>query len=307
MADFRRLPNLAALRAFEAAARHQNFSRAAEELHLTHSAISHQVRALEEELGVALFNRHGKRIAVTPAGQQFAAVLRKSLTDIAAAAEVLQADAKHQKLTISALTSFASRWLAPRLGKFIDQHPDIEVVLQASNQLTDMAQGQVDIGIRFGNGHYPGLSVDKLMDDYFYPVASPRYNGGKLPTAASGLRGCALLRSQEEPWLPWLRAAGADVPEPSGGLVYQDSSLLVRSAAAGDGIALARHVIAMQDIAAGDLVRLFDVAVLCRFTYYMVCLPHALQRPQISAFRTWLLDEVAAFTPPSGCVTGYFI
>jgi LysR family glycine cleavage system transcriptional activator len=121
MADLRRLPNLAALRAFEAAARHQNFSRAAEEIHVTHGAISHQVRALEEELGVELFTRHGKRLTVTVDGERFAATLRRALTDIAVAAEALKAGAQQKRLTVTALPSFAARWLAPRLGRYIEQ------------------------------------------------------------------------------------------------------------------------------------------------------------------------------------------
>lgn len=293
MADLRRLPNLAALRAFEAAARHENFSRAAEEIHVTHGAISHQVRALEEELGVALFARHGKRIAITPEGERFAATLRKALMEIASAAAILQADARQTKLTVTALPSFAARWLSPRLGSFIEQYPDMEVMLQSSNHLTDFVRESVDIGIRFGRGFYPGLEVEKIMDDCYYPVASPRFNGGKLPRTPQKLAQSPLLRCEEEPWRPWFRAAGVDAPEPTGGLVFQDSSMLVRAAVEGHGIALARHAIADSDIKSGNLVRLFDVAIPCLQSYYLVCPPEALKKPQVQAFRSWLLAEVA--------------
>lgn len=297
MADFRRLPNLAALRAFEAAARHGNFSRAAEEIHVTHGAISHSVRALEEELGVALFARHGKRIAITPEGERFAVTLRKALTEIAAAAATLQAEGKQSKLTVTALPSFAARWLAPRLGNFIEQHPDLEVMLQSSNHLTDFVRESVDIGIRFGRGNYPGLAVEKIMDDYYYPVASPRFNGGKLPRTPEKLSKHPLLRCEMEPWTPWYRAAGLDLLEPTRGLMFQDSSMLVRAAVEGHGIALARHSIAASDIETGVLVRLFDVAVKCPESYFLVCLPEALKKPQVQAFRTWLLGEVARLDP----------
>lgn len=293
MADLRRLPNLAALRAFEAAARHENFSRAAEEIHVTHGAISHQVRALEEELGVALFARHGKRIAITPEGERFAATLRRALGDIAAAAAALRDGGKQQRLTITALPSFAARWLSPRLGHFIEQHPELEVMLQSSSHLTDFVRESVDVGIRFGRGNYAGLASEKLMDDYYYPVASPRFNGGKLPKSPARLARGMLLRCEGEPWTPWFRAAGLDFPEPTGGLVFQDSSMLVRAAAEGHGIALARHVIAMTELASGELVRLFDVAVTCPHSYYLVCPPEALHKPQVQAFRRWLFDEVA--------------
>lgn len=292
MADLRRLPNLAALRAFEAAARHENFSRAADEIHVTHGAISHQVRALEEELGVALFTRHGKRIAITAEGERFAVTLRKALTEIAVAAATLKADAKQKRLTVTALPSLAARWLSPRLGRFIEQYPDLELMLQSSGHLTDFVRESVDIGIRFGKGNYPGLSVEKLMDDYYYPVASPRFNGGKLPQTPQHLAHQMLLRCEMEPWTPWFRAAGLDTLEPTGGLVFQDASMLVRAAAEGHGIALARHAIAAADIASGELVRLFDVAFKCPQSYYLVCPPEALKKPQVQAFRNWLREEV---------------
>jgi LysR family glycine cleavage system transcriptional activator len=292
MADLRRLPNLAALRAFEAAARHENFSRAAEEIHVTHGAISHQVRALEQELGVMLFARHGKRIAITPEGERFAATLRKALTDIAAAAVALQADAQQKRLTITALPSFAARWLSPRLGWFIEQHPELEVMLQSSGHLTDFVRESVDVGIRFGRGNYPGLSVEKVMDDFYYPVASPRFNRGKLPRTPQKLERGMLLRCDGEPWTPWFRAAGLDLPEPTGGLVFQDSSMLVRAAAEGHGIALARHAIVTTELRSGELVRLFDIAVECPQSYYLVCPPASLRKPQVQAFRKWLFDEI---------------
>lgn len=293
MADLRRLPNLAALRAFEAAARHENFSRAAEEIHVTHGAISHQVRALEEELSVPLFVRHGKRIAITSQGERFAATIRKALGDIAAAATALKSESGHQRLTITALPSIAARWLSPRLGKFIDQHPELEVMLQSSNQLTDFVRESVDIGIRFGRGKYPGLVSEKLMGDRYYPVASPRFNGGKLPRTPRKMAECPLLRSEGEPWTPWFRAAGLDLLEPVGGLVFQDSSMLVRAAAEGNGIALARHVVVMGDLASGELVRLFDIAIPCPESYYLVYPPESRNKPQVQAFRKWLLEEVA--------------
>ncbi len=175
------LPNFAALRAFEAAARHGNFSRAAEELHLTHGAISHQVRALEEQLGVALFIRNGRHVKVSEAGARFAQVLGRAFADMAEAADALRQSGQRKRLTVSSIPSFAARWLAPRLGGFIDQNPDTEVFLQSSGQLQDLVRDGVDVGIRFGRGHYPGLLAERLMGDVYYPVVSPHYRGGALP------------------------------------------------------------------------------------------------------------------------------
>jgi LysR family glycine cleavage system transcriptional activator len=200
----RRLPNFSALRAFEAAARHENFSRAAEELHLTHGAISHQVRGLEEELGRPLFVRHGRQVKITSDGLKFAQFLGKAFADIAAATDAMRAASISQRLTITSIPSFAARWLAPRLGKFIELHPDIEVVLQSSGVLQDLAREGIDVGIRFGRGNYPGMVVLRLMGDVYYPVVSPHYRGGQLPATpedlastrcyarwSCGRRGCA--------------------------------------------------------------------------------------------------------------------
>jgi LysR family glycine cleavage system transcriptional activator len=293
MYDFRRLPNLAALRAFEAAARHQNFSRASQEIHVTHGAISHQVRQLEEELGVQLFARHGKRIAITADGEVFAVAIRDALQDIADAAQQLQSRNKQKRLGITSLSSFAARWLSPRMGRFIELHPDLEVSLESSNHIVDFAQGAIDVAIRFGLGSYPGLVSEHLMDDIYYPVVSPHFNGGKLPRTPRELVDThALLRCEAEPWEPWFRAAGLDDPEPSGGLIFQDSSMLARAAVEGHGIALVRHQIGQPDLASGALLRLFEISVPCPNSYYLVYPANVMAKPQAKAFRDWLMGEV---------------
>jgi LysR family glycine cleavage system transcriptional activator len=166
-------------------------------------------------------------------------------------------------------------------------------MLQSSGHLTDFVRESVDIGIRFGRGNYPGLVVEKLLDDYYYPVVSPRFNGGKLPRTPAEMVHSPLLRCEGEPWTPWFREAGLDLLEPTGGLVFQDSSMLIRAAAEGHGIALARHAVAMTDIASGDVVRLFDIAAKCSLSYFLVCPQESLAKPQVQAFRQWMRDEVA--------------
>jgi LysR family glycine cleavage system transcriptional activator len=300
MSDFRRLPNLTALRAFEAAARHQNFSRAADELHVTHGAISHQVRALEEDLGVTLFHRNGKRITVTDGGEQFAAAIRKALVDMLMAAETVKAGAGHQRLTITSLPSFAARWLSPRLGKFIELHPEIELMLQSSAHNVNFSREPIDLAIRFGSAHYPGEVEELVMDDFYYPVVSPKFNRGRLPRTPSELKLKMLLRSDQEPWMPWFQAAHLSLPEPTGGIVFEDASMAARAAIEGHGIALARHAIVSTDIEAGQLVRLFDISVRSPSSYHLVCLPEALKKPQVQAFRAWLYAEVKSFLKTSG-------
>ncbi len=297
MADFRQLPQLSALRAFEAAARLESFSRAAEEIHVTPGAISHQIRALEEELGLQLFARNGKRITITPGGRDFAQVIRRALNEIADAAELLQEVRQQQRLVISATTSFASRWLASRLWKFIDRHPAIEVALQSSSHVSNLAREGIDVGLRFGAGVYPGLHTEKLMEDYYYPVVSPRYRQGQLPTSPQQLPEHTLLRMDDlrESWRPWFALAGLALPEPVGGLITEDSSLTLRAAAEGNGIALTRHSIASQEIAAGELVRLFDIVWKADWAYYFCCTPAAANKPQVQLFRDWIREEITLF------------
>ncbi|MGO4381282.1 transcriptional regulator GcvA [Pseudoduganella sp. RAF53_2] len=297
MSELPRLPNFSALRAFEAAARHENFSRAAEELCLTHGAISHQVRALEEELGVVLFIRNGRQVRVTPDGKRFAEAIARAVDDIARAAETLRpAENSIQRLTVTSIPSFAARWLAPRLGAFIEQHPDIEVSLQASSQLQDLVREGIDVGIRFGQGRYPGLVSERLMGEIYYPVVSPHYRHGSLPVEPRDLANAVLLRS-DEPWMPWFKAAKLPLAEPSGGVLYEDLSMLIRSAVDGDGVALVRHVVAMQEIASGQLIRLFDITAPCPENYYLVSPQGAYGKPQVRAFRDWLKAEIAKAQP----------
>jgi len=299
MTPLQRLPNLTALRAFEAAARHQNFSRAAQEIHVTHGAISHQVRALESDLGVALFTRTGKRLCITPQGARFAQSVRNALHDIATATQLLRADTQQKRLTVSCIPSFAARWLAPRLGRFMDVNPDTELVLQASGQLHDLERDAIDVGIRFGTGSYPGMAVERLMGDSYYPVVSPHFDGGNIPTQLTQIKGARLLLS-DEPWAPWFKAAGLTLSEPTGGVRYQDMSLLIRAALDGEGIALVRHAVTEQELAQGGLVRLFDVAVKSENDYYLASPPSAMQKPQVMAFRGWLLQEVQRFQRQAG-------
>lgn len=290
-----RLPVLSALRAFEAAARHESFSRAATELFVTHGAVSHQVRALEEELGTPLFDRNGKRVILTPAGRLYAERVREAMWQIVDATRALQEGNRDKKLTISTMPSFAARWLTPRIGPFIEQHPELDVELMSSNKLVDFSREDVDIALRMGGGDYPGLYVERLLDDVFFPVCSPGLLGGKLPATPADMAGMPLLRGEGDPWKPWFEAAGLDWAEPRKGLLLEDSSLVLQAAAAGHGIALMRSTLAHQDLLAGRVVRLFDISIPCPWLLYFVCAPGMLETPKVQAFRQWLLPEIEAF------------
>ena len=286
------LPPLAALRAFEAAARHLNFTRAAEELHLTHGAISHQMKALEAGLGTRLFRREGKKLLLTDAGQSFASRLRDLLGDLRAAVAEVGGRRDQQELTISVLPSFASLWLIPRLARFHSRHPEIDVNIRATQALAEFGPDGVDLAIRMGTGGWPGLVAEKLFDEEVFPVASPRLKGGALPKRPEALAHEVLLRSERQPWTPWFRAMGLDWPEPSRGPIYSDETLLVQAAAEGIGVALARGALVAADLATGRLVRLFPKRVPSRAAYYLVYPKAAADFERVRAFRDWIRQEV---------------
>ncbi|RZT38516.1 transcriptional regulator GcvA [Cupriavidus agavae] len=293
--EFPRLPALAALRTFEAAARHESFSRAAAELFVTHGAVSHQIRALEEELGQPLFERRGKRVVLTGSGRLYAERVRDALLQIADATRVLQSGNRDKRLTISTMPSFAARWLTPRIGSFIEQHPELEVELLSSNTLVDFSTEEVDVALRMGAGQYPGLYTERLVEDVFFPVCSPDFNGGRLPEQPAHMAGMPLLRGEGDPWKPWFEAAGLDWAEPTRGLMLQDSSLLLQAAAEGQGVALIRSTLAYNDLLAGRVVRLFNVSIPCPWLLYFVSTHASLEKPKVQAFRQWLLPEMERF------------
>jgi len=295
--DLRQLPALNALKAFEAAARHESFSRAADELFVTHGAVSHQIRALEAELGIALFARDGKRVRLSDTGRRYAAQVRDALAQLARATAEIRSGDRERRLVVSMLSSFAARWVTPRIGRFIEAHPEWDLELQSTNTLTDFARDDVDAAIRFSVGPHPGLHAELLLDEIFFPACAPHFNGGKLPQTPRDLATLPLLRSEDELWRPWFDAAGLDdLPEPKRGVLYQDSSNLLQAAMDGQGIALVRRSLAMQEIAAGRLVRLFrEIDGPSPWRYYFVCPPQLMQAARVKAFRNWVFDEVARF------------
>lgn len=294
-----RMP-LNALRAFEAAARHLSLSRAAEELHLTHGAISHQVRALEALLGTALFNRRGRGVELTEPGQHLAGVISGCFAQINQTMNAVRRQA-NSTLTISVLTSFAARWLVPRLERFHEAHPEVVLNMRTGRELVDLRRDGVDMGVRVGRGVYPGLDTQFLMAEDLFAVASPRLAGG-LPEVPADLRRYPLLRDSFDDWAMWCGAAGLDIKTLKFGTAIQDSAVLLDAAAGGAGIALARSVLAASDLASGRLVRLFDVQVPNIFSYWTVTLPERRDEPAIVKFREWLKAEAARFTAETGAL-----
>lgn len=300
MTDNRRTPPLGSLRVFVAAARSQSVTDAAAQLHLTHGAVSHQLRQLQDYLGVALFERHGRGLKLTAQGAAYAEQVSRALSDIGKATDQLMAARDYRRLRVTCMPSFAARWLLPRLGNFISRHRDLDVEVQSSARLADIKGGEADVALRFGQGRYPGLSCRLLMKDWYYPVCSPDFIARHALLDPAQLIELPLLRSNDELWQPWFTAAGLVVEEPQRGAVFDDSSLMLMAAAAGQGVALARHALAVDDLARGSLRRPFGLAVESPFSYFFVCRPTDEQQTAVAAFRAWLFDEASSYRQPDG-------
>ncbi|BCL77317.1 DNA-binding transcriptional activator GcvA [Jeongeupia sp. HS-3] len=287
-----KLPSLPALRAFEAAARHGHFGRAADELFVTHGAVSHQIRALEETLGFALFARDGRGVKLTAEGRRLAATLNASLCQIGDTIAAIAQEHGRPRVVLTCLPSFAAKWLTTRLGRFIDQHPDIEIWIRSTQVREDLVAEGIDLGLRVGPGGWPGVHCEPLMRDAFVVVASPQLPGG-LPQQPADLARWPLLRSSIEPWRHWFAKAGLDWPEPQNGLVFTDSGLLIQAVLDCQGIALAREVLVHDDLAAGRLVQVFPTTLPMPGAYWLITPSPPPYRPAVATFVDWLRGEAA--------------
>lgn len=292
----RRLPPLNALRAFEAAARHESFTRAAVELCVTQGAVSHQVKALEAELGIKLFNRERQRLVITDAGRSYLEVVRDALDRIAAGTERLLQRASSGVLTISTSPNFAAKWLVHRLGRFADAHPSIELRVSASLHHIDFAREDIDLAIRHSERPSPGLHATRLCTEELFPVCSPRLLvGRKALRKPADLRHHTLLHiNDREDWRKWLDAAGVETVDLSRGPVLNQASMSIDAAVDAQGVALARTALVSWDLIGGRLVRPFPLALAVPFSYWIVSPKATAQLPKILAIRNWLLAEAEA-------------
>ncbi|HZO44298.1 MAG TPA: transcriptional regulator GcvA [Xanthobacteraceae bacterium] len=290
----RRLPPLNALRAFEAAARSESFTRAAEELCVTKGAVSHQVKGLETSLGIKLFIRERHRLIMTEAGREYLADVRDALDRIAIATQRLVQRQTSGTLTVSTSPDLAAKWLVHRLDRFGAAHPEIDLRVSATMHHVDFAREEVDLAIRHGDGNWAGLSVVRLCSERLFPVCSPKLVSGRNRiTKASDLLKFPLLRLDD--WKTWSRlldAAGAADPVAHGPVLDQ-ASMLIEAAVDGQGVALARTTLAAWDLINGRLVRPIDVSLSVAKTYWIVCPKATSALPKIARFREWLLAEAA--------------
>jgi LysR family glycine cleavage system transcriptional activator len=295
-------PPLKAVRYFESAARHLSFSKAAEELNVTHSAISHQIKALEEWIGQPLFERTGRALRLTEAGRQFLPPVRSAFRQLTDAAEDLRQANRGGPLTVSVLPSLASKWLVPRLFDFRSKHPEIEVRISATDRVEQIGQGGIDIAVRYGRGRWPGVEAELLLQDDLFPICSPALLQGDVQLKQpSDLQHFNLLNDSTweaarfDFWHQWLAQAGVTGLELKGGFSFNYSNLLVQAAIDGLGIALGNTLLAGDDLKAGRLVKPFDITISLDTAYYVVYVRDALKRPKIRAFRDWLVDQIAPF------------
>ena len=295
-----RLPPLNALRAFEAAARHMSFSKAADELHVTPAAVSHQIKTLEEHVGMPLFRRLNRGLLLTEAGQLFLPGLRDGFDRLAEAVDRLRALEAGGELTVSMPPSFAAKWLVPRLERFTSLHPDIDVRISASMELVDFRRDRVDAAVRFGFGRWPDLEIEKLFAETAAPICSPRLLQGPHPLRTpADLRHHTLLHDDSiifhsgPDWRMWLKAAGVEGVDPLRGPRFSHAEHALQAAADGAGVVLGRLTLAAADIVAGRLLLPFELSLPVRPAYFLV-LPKASSRPRrVVAFRDWLLAEAA--------------
>jgi LysR family glycine cleavage system transcriptional activator len=290
----RRLPPLNALRAFEVAARSENFTRAAEELGVSQAAVSQQVKLLETTLGLKLFTRDGKRLVITDAGRQYLTVVRDALERIAVGTSRLLQERPSSILTVSTSPDFGAKWLVHRLGRFASAHPEIDLRISTTTKKIDLITEHVDLAIRHGDGHWPGLDAVALCQERLVAVCSPRLiSGGNFITQASDLLKLPLLRLDGwTTWSKWFEAAGVSASARRGP-EFNQASMLIDAAIDGQGVALARTTLAAWDLLHGRLVVPIDVALPLENTYWIVYPKLASGEPMIVNLRDWLLAEAA--------------
>lgn len=290
---FRKLPPLPALAAFEAVARHRSFANAARELCVTQSAVSHRIRALEDQFGVRFFVRGKHTVELTAQGTFLLGAVIESLSTLSAACVRLAATRKTVKLSVG--PAFARNWLVRRLGEFYRLHDDIDLEVNAvkladADKLGALKSGEADIAIRYGSpADWPGCHAVALIKPEVFPVCSPELAAtGADPAGPEVLAGKTLLRLPRQPWMPWFRAAGLDWGEPESGPLFSDASLMLDAAAEGQGVALARSALVEHDLATGRLVRLSGISIPSDSAYCAICLPDATRRPEVGSFLDWL-------------------
>lgn len=296
-----RLP-LNALRAFEATARHMSFKHAAEELHVTPAALSYQIRTLEDLLDVKLFERMNRRIAMTEAGSRLYPGTHDGFQRLSHAVDQATPNHDDSVLVVSAGPAFSAKWLAPRLSRFLERHPDIDPRISANLRISDFDNEQIDVAVRFGAGDYPGLDALELMSEHVTPMCSPDLLIGEAPLEnPEDLKRATLIHDDSlspfpdaPDWKTWLEAAGLDDIDADRGLRFNHADHALDAAIEGAGVVMGRTVLGGRDLRLGRLVRPFELALPVGYAFYLVSPPATTSHPNVTAFRDWVLQEIAA-------------
>jgi LysR family glycine cleavage system transcriptional activator len=297
----KRLPPLNALRAFEAAARHLSFSKAAQELNVTPGAVSQQIKLLEEQLETRLFERRNRQIVLTEAGQLCLPRLTEAFKLMQEAVETVAAQQLNEPLNITAAPAFVARWLIPRLKLFYQAHPEINVRIDASTRLVDLDHENIDVGIRFSQDHDPDLVSTHLMSLELIPVCSAEYLKSHPDLDNPSNLGRYNLLHYDNPqveqawpdWNMWLATVGIEGIDTSKGVFFNQTEMLIQAALDGQGVALVATIYARDDIRNGKLVQPFVLSMPSRFSYFLVTTPHKARRQRVQAFRQWMLGQCA--------------
>lgn len=300
----RHIPGLQALKAFDASARLLSFTKAADELNVTPAAISHQIKELEDQLGVSLFQRTSRSMHLTRAGQILRSGVTAALDELTRALQRIHEIDNQSQIRVSASPSIAAKWLVPRLDRFLAVRPGADVRIDISSSLTDFDRDDVDVAIRFGRGDYPGLKVDRLFTDVVFPVCSPALLKGRKPIRdPRDLLQYTLIHMDWEAqgavwpnWRMWMQAAGVAGFDDRRGLHFSHSSLAIQAALDGLGVALGDSSLIGDDLASGRLVKPFELSLKSppQFAYFFICPTESADRPIVQSFRDWILAEAAA-------------
>lgn len=289
------LPPLNTLRAFDAAVRHGNLSRAAEALHVTHGAVSKQITALEAWLGTPVFERTARGLIPTEAGSVLAPVVAQAFDALADGVRRVRRAAGPATLTISVLPSFAAHWLIHRLPRFLDRHPGIDVRFFTTRRVVDLTREDVDVAIRYGRGDWPGVHAERFLEETLTPVCAPAFLERHPDRPPAGLLRYAIHshHNDDANWRRWREAAGLPAEETPAIARYDDTAVAMQAVLGGQGVMLGRSALIRDDLASGRLVRLSDVEVPSQEANYLVCLERTRSRMAVRAFRDWLVEEAA--------------
>ncbi|MBJ8418545.1 LysR substrate-binding domain-containing protein [Acinetobacter courvalinii] len=283
-----RIPSLHLIQAFDSVVRNHSFTKAAEELNVTRSTISHRVQALEDFLKIKLFERTTRKIILSTSGAAYYLSVKQALIALDHLGSPHSSAQSKKKITISSPPTFANHYLLPQIRLFLEQYPHVEIAIDITKSQLNYEISNVDFDIRYGTGVYPRMLSRQITRDQIFPVCSPSYAYNHNIKTIASLKSCTLLRSYLEPWEPWFKHAGLDCPEPNNGHRFEDLSLLYNAAANSLGVALGRESLVKKQIQEGTLIQLFDLAATPKFQYYAIINPQKELSQEANQFLDWI-------------------